>query len=106
MVDSLADVDRKRQPFDPDVIGTFYLGNHCTISAGVFVSRKADAVTAAHLLFWLPPGVFSHQPYYILRSSIPEVPQPEQHGIFAVRARQFIDERFDCKDVRLGAKGP
>jgi hypothetical protein len=66
----------------------------------------ADAVTAAHLLFWLPPGVFSHQPYYILRPSIPEVPQPEQHGIFAVRARQFIDERFDCKDVRLGAKGP
>ena len=72
-IDRLADIHRNRQPLDPDILRALDLGDNGAIRPGVFVSGKANAVTAAGSLLRLPLRPLGNAAKNILRAWIAQI---------------------------------
>ncbi len=105
-IDGFTNIDRDRQSLDADVFGALDLGDHGTIGAGVFVARKTEAITNAGSLLRLPIGAPGDGADHILSPLIRQMTQPEGDRILAALGRQFVEERFNGKDVALRAQRP
>ena len=106
-IDHASAINRRHHADDANGFSDGDLGDHCRVITDIFVAGKADANTRRPITLtpWLPACFGHHGVNHRMCAFIVEMPKAKFNRVDLCGCSQFVHERFDRKDIDIGAQG-